>query len=491
MKNIKTEEFKLPTPEPLFKEFEQASRYPVESFGKYAEVLEAIEDMTQAPIAFAGQSFLSIASLCVQDIANVQTISGGYSPLSLYLLTLGKSGERKSSCDKLLMKSIMDLQHELSKETTKKTEAYKIAKEVWKNKHDSIMKDPSINNSTEKKLQELGAEPSEPIEHLLTISDPTTEGIFDLLDRGRPSIGLMTDEGGKILGGYGMNKENRMKSISIYSNFWDGNPANQVRRTSKSKTLYGKRLAMHILVQPEIAQDLFCDGLSQHQGFLPRMLITYPESKIGTRLYKKAKPESHKVISEVSKSIVQHLQRLSDIECNEDYELVFSDLDLSEEAHEKLCEFHDNIELEQLKGGKYYDIIAYASKACEQVSRIAGVFTLFEDATATIVNAEIIERAINLVSYHLDETLRITQSIIVPDYLLKADKLRLWLLEEYQEQYINPRTIVQFAKGNYKTTTEARKAIDLLAKHGWLIKSELPQTIGGHKSKDAWLINRI
>ncbi len=433
---------------------------------------------------------MSIASLCVQDIANVETLSGSYCPLSLYLLTLGKSGERKSSCDKLLMKSIMDLQHELSKETSKQIEAFKRAKEVWKNKHDTIVKNSSKNNSTEKELEKLGAEPSEPIEHLITISDPTTEGIFDLFEKGRPSIGLMTDEGGKILGGYGINKDNRMKSISIYSSFWDGTPANQARRTSKTKTLYGKRLAMHILVQPEIAEDLFCDGLSQYQGFLPRMLITYPESKIGTRLYKKAKPESHDIISEITKSIVTHLQRLSDIDFKEDYKHVFKELNLSKESHQKLCDFHDDIELNQLKGGKYYDIIPYASKACEQVARIAGVFTLFEDTTANEIRTETIENSINLVNYYLDETLRITQSIIVPDYLLRADKLRLWLLEEYQGKYINARTIVNHARGNYKTTAEAKKAIEILAQHCWLIKSETPQLIDNHKSKEAWFINR-
>jgi hypothetical protein len=486
--DTKKEEFKLPTPEPLFKTIEKPREYPIKAFGAFAEVLEAMEDITQAPIAFAGQSLLSIASLCVQDIANVQTLSGSYCPLSLYMLTLGKSGERKSSCDKILMKSIMDLQHELSKETAKKVEAYKMAKDLWTNKHDNIMKIPATKD-THKQLEALGAEPSEPIEHLLTISDPTIEGIFDLLDKGRPSIGLMTDEGGKVLGGYGMNKDNRMKSISIYSSFWDGNPANQVRRTSKTKTLYGKRLAMHILVQPEIAQNLFCDGLSQNQGFLPRMLITYPESKIGTRLYRKARLESHDTVFRVSELIIDHLKRLASLECNQ--ELNFRELNLSDEAHQKLCEFHDRTEIAQRKEGKYYDIIPYASKACEQVSRIAGVLTLFEDATATKVRTETVERAIDLVVYYLDEALRITHSIIMPDYLLKADKLRLWLLEEYKETYINPRTIVNHAKGNYKTTAEAKKAIELLAQHGWLIKSEHPQLIDNHKSKEAWFINRM
>jgi hypothetical protein len=43
---IKKEEFKLPTPEPLFKTLEKANEYPVKSFGKYTEVLKAIEDIT-------------------------------------------------------------------------------------------------------------------------------------------------------------------------------------------------------------------------------------------------------------------------------------------------------------------------------------------------------------------------------------------------------------------------------------------------------------
>lgn len=55
------------------------------------------------------QSALSVASLAVQGIADVETL-GGDAPTSLFCLTIAVSGERKSGCDKLLMAGLREFE---------------------------------------------------------------------------------------------------------------------------------------------------------------------------------------------------------------------------------------------------------------------------------------------------------------------------------------------------------------------------------------------
>lgn len=95
--------FNTEGPQPLAREIPPGETYPIKALGPLQEVVKAVHDMTQAPIGIGAQSALAVASLAAQGFADVETL-GGYTPCSLYCLTIAESGERKSSCDRLLMR---------------------------------------------------------------------------------------------------------------------------------------------------------------------------------------------------------------------------------------------------------------------------------------------------------------------------------------------------------------------------------------------------
>ena len=78
-------------PQPLVREIPAGEAYPVEALGPLQDAVDAVQGMTQAPVAIPAQSALAVASLAVQGFANVQTL-GGERPLSLYALTIAQSG---------------------------------------------------------------------------------------------------------------------------------------------------------------------------------------------------------------------------------------------------------------------------------------------------------------------------------------------------------------------------------------------------------------
>lgn len=90
---------------PLIHDYPPPQKYPIEALGPLQKIVETVQKASQAPIEIAAASALSATSLIVQGHANVDTL-GGEKPLSLYMLTIARSGERKSSCDALIIAAI-------------------------------------------------------------------------------------------------------------------------------------------------------------------------------------------------------------------------------------------------------------------------------------------------------------------------------------------------------------------------------------------------
>src|SRR6185437_8939345 len=134
-------------------------------------------------------------------------------------------------------------------------------------------------------LEAIGAPPPPPLEPLLTVADFTAEGVAKLLQRGRPSLGVFTDEAGLVFGGHGMTKETTTRTAATLSKLWDRGELDRVRAGDGASKLYGKRLALHLMAQPVIAERALGDEVLSGQGFMARCLLGWPEPTAGTRDY--------------------------------------------------------------------------------------------------------------------------------------------------------------------------------------------------------------
>lgn len=108
---------------------------------------------------------------------------------------------------------------------------------------------------------------------MILMEEPTYEGLVKYLVDGQPSIGVFTDEGGRLIGGSAMSRDNLLKTLSGFSGLWDGKtskPITRVRSSDGSQAIYGRRVAMHLLVQNSVYVILTKSGLTESQGFLNR-----------------------------------------------------------------------------------------------------------------------------------------------------------------------------------------------------------------------------
>src|SRR6056297_781762 len=478
-------------PQPLLREIPQGEPYPVAALGPLQGAVEAVQGMTLAPIAIPAQSALAVASLAVQGFANVETL-GGPRPLSLYCLTIAASGERKSSCDAPLMAALREHEKEQAKAQRDEVQAWKNAHALWKVEYDRILAEAKKGKG-EKRVgaqADLDAlpEPAAPPSPDRVVTEPTFEGLTRLYATGQPSLGIFSDEGGQFLGGHAMNSDNRQKTLTALNDLWQGNPIRRTRAGDGAYTLYGRRLAVHLMAQPGVAHAFMADPLAADSGFLPRFLICEPPSAIGTRLHSHVKPDNGALaaFSERLRAILETPLPMD----HDTRELQPRILALGDDAKALLIQFSDAIEVAQDKGGNLEHITGTASKAAEQAARIAGVLTLWRDLHAVEVAAKGMADAITLAQFYLSEAARLAHAATVSAEVDRAEKLRRWLLDSWPEPEIILGEAVQ--KGPYalRDSKTATAALTLLERHGWLQSLEPGTVVRGSARKAAWRIVR-
>ncbi len=477
-------------PQPLLREIAPGAAYPLEHLGPLRPAVEAVRGMAQAPLAIPAASALSVASLAVQGFADVETL-GGPRPLSLYALTIARSGERKSSCDGPLMAALRDFEREQARAQRDAVTSWQNAQALWKGERDRILREAGKGKGEKRTaaqadLDALGAEPVAPPSGDRTVSEPTFEGLTRLFATGQPSLGVFSDEGGQFLGGHAMNSDNRQKTLAALNNLWQGSPIQRTRAGDGHATLFGRRLSMHLMVQPSVARAFMADRMAADTGFLPRFLICEPPSTIGTRFHATARSDGG-ALGDFANRLRAILDRPLPMDADT-RELSPRILPLSPEARGLLVRFSDAIEAEQAPGGDLAHVSGYASKAAEQAARIAGVLVLWQDLDARAVTAQDMGNGIALAQFYLREAVRLADAATVSQEIDRAESLRKWLLEGWPHPEIMVRDVVRLGPNPLRESPKARAALSILESHGWLVPLEAGTVIRGAARAGAWRI---
>ena len=105
-------------------------------------------------------------------------------------------------------------------------------------------------------------------------------------------------------------------------------------------------------------------------------------------------------------------------------------LKLSPEAKAAWIDFHDQVEVELRPGRDLAEARDVASKAADNVVRLAALFHLFEGDTGHYIGVEYIDRGTALVTWHLYEARRFLGEIALTKEVRDAERLDTWLLEQ-------------------------------------------------------------
>jgi putative DNA primase/helicase len=423
-----------PDPQPMAAKVEPKP-YPLDALP--ATILAAVEEVAgfvKAPVPMVVSSALGALSLACQahvDVKRAEKLSG---PVGLFLLTLGDSGERKSTCDGFFVAAIRDYQQEQAEAMKPEVERYEADIEAWASERSGILEAIKSAGKTNKPTEGLRHrlaqlqhdKPKKPRIPRMLLGDETPENLAWGMAKGYPSVGVVSAEAGQILGAHGMGKDSVMRNLGLHNTLWDGGEHSVGRRTSESFVVKGARLTLALQIQEPTLRSFFdkTGALARGTGFLARFLVAWPESTQGHRPFTEA-PENWPHLATFHRRIAAILNQPAPID--EEGALTPQMLGLTPDAKAAWIEYHDAVENELRSGGELYDVRDVASKSADNAVRLAALFHVFERGAGAI-SLEAFDGASRISAWHLNESRRFFGELALPAELADASRLDTWLI---------------------------------------------------------------
>lgn len=480
-------------PRPLVREMTPADPYPVHALGPLlSAAATAIQDVTQAPLALCGSAVLATGSLAVQAHVDVELPTGQARPASLFILSIAGSGERKTAVDGQALWPVRKHEHNLRQGHQAAMQPYLNELAAWESARKSILAEPKKTKADKTAaLNALGSPPRGPLMPIVATDDATVEGLARLFLAGQPSMGLFASEGGTVIGGHAMSDDARIRSAASYNKLWDGAPLDRVRATGEAIVLPGRRLAMHVMAQPDLAAGFLADAGLVDQGLTGRFLLTAPDSTAGTRLWRDAASTSELAIKTYGARVLALLERPAPL-VNPDNPVALApaSLPLSVEARRLWIEFYNRIEGEVGRTGELDCVRPLANKAAEHAARVAAVLTVIETPDAREIPRTPMAGGIEIVQHHLAEAVRLATAGRVEPYLRDAQRVLAWLAT-WPHDAISLPDIYQHGPGRaVRDKAAASRVVETLASHGWLVEIPGGADIAGVHRRTAWKVVR-
>jgi hypothetical protein len=476
-------------PRPLRRELSPAKPFPIDALGLVlGAATRAIIDKVQCPDAIAACSVLAAGSLAVQAHADVVLPTGRARPLSLYIYTVAASGDRKSAADHEALSPIRAREEALRAEYEAELPEYVRAKRAFDVATARAGKTKGGRQEIEAALLAVGDEPLPPLMPMLTCGEPTLEGLHKLYPIGQPAMGLFCDEGGSFIGGHAMGNNNRLRTFAEFSSLWDGARIKRVRAGDGASVLPGRRLALHLMAQPDAAARMLSDPVLVDQGFSSRLLVCAPASTAGTRFQRGLKPETEPALRRYDARVLAILETPPVLMAGTRNALEPRRLELDKAATAVWLAYADRVEKRLAPGGPLEQNRGLANKLPEHAARIAGVLAYIDNPQCVSISRDTLLRAIKIADFFATEARRLFEAGSCSPELRQAEKLLDWL-KTWNEPLISLRAICRFGPNSIRDAKTAKAAVAILEDHGWLQKhAKRDPVVDGQPVREAWRI---
>jgi putative DNA primase/helicase len=450
--------------------------YPLESLPPILrDAVTEVHDYMQAPLALIATSALTACSACVQAHCDVARDAVLKAPTSLFSLILAESGERKTAVDGLFMRPIHDHDRHHAEIGFANKQAHEAAFEAWETQHKALAAklakaakdgDAKAIEATQKAMEASASKQPKKVRiPSLLIDDATPEAVMQSLVQSWPIGYLATSEGGSFFGGHGMKDEAIMRNLAMFNSRWDGSRSKIQRSKAEPLEVNGVRLSACVMVQPHVLDNFMRSNgtVARGSGFLARFLVTWPESTQGSRQYKP--PGAMPALTRLQHIMRDLLDTAPPLNAMNQVD-VFT-LELSAQGFEVWEEVYNAIESHLASDGEFSDIRDSASKAADNVARIAAVFHSLEGRMGKI-QADSVEASAEVVLYHLREVQRLFDGVAVPEPVQHAKALEDWLVIRATVGVpTSVNEILQHHPSRKLRKKESRNAaIELLEEHG-------------------------
>jgi hypothetical protein len=446
------------------------------------EAVREFQGFGKQPISMIGGSALAAASLACQGLADVARDARNTGPISLFVLIIAESGERKSSTDKAFSKALWAWQRQQADTMRDEIRCSQAEHSIWEAKRNGLLKAITSSKSGSLKkgqtLADLEAEVKSlesqepPIlrEPRLFFEDMTAESWAWEAATGNPSFAFWSDEAGLAIGGQGMKDEAMMSFLAFMNRLWDGGDFHPSRKTALTAPVQGRRCTVNLMMQQTVFDKLRSakEGMTRGLGSFARTLLSRPTSTMGTREYQ-SPPDSTPYL-EAYHGRIRELMDLP-MQLAPDGRLDPAILTLSGDAKTRWVDFFNKVESGLTPGGELSEVKDFASKSPEQAARIAGVLHVFENGASGTISDNTMQRALGLAGWYLHEARRIFATSALPPEFKDAVLLLEWIrsrCEESQKSQESQAAVLHEGPNQLRSKPRRDAALRVLEEHQWV-----------------------
>nr|WSX52207.1 DUF3987 domain-containing protein [Streptomyces sp. NBC_00974] len=468
--------------------------FPTELLGKHlALTVEAIAEATQVSPDLPAIMSLPCITTAIGGGAYAEIRPGWREPVVLWTVGVALPGERKTGVEERLTDPLKEEEIRLRAEATplieQTNQQRRIAEERLKDAEKGAVKAKPENRQLAENeallalrtLEDIGEPPALPSLFWGDIT-PAAMPVKAAENRGRGAV--IDSEGVFFANITGRRFGNGSPDTTFALQAYDGKavPVHRVQRGSTELTR--AHLTLGLLVQPVVLQGLARneDDEVLHNGFVQRPLYSYPESNLGRRDPRAARPVPQNVAADYATRIKGLVEAFWAVE--EPRTLKFTP-----DANEVMYKFEEHLEPRMAPLGDLRPIASWASKLPGKLARIATALTLYDKTDATQVSADYMAAAVSMAPYFIRHA-RLCLDLMGANreaQLTPARDVLAWL--RARDKSTEPVTARDVQRGVQRKwaidggSDAIRGAIEHLADLGWVRQQEPAPDPGGRAGR--------
>lgn len=463
-------------PNPVILSHPKLPEIPIGSFPNWLErMIDGAATATETPRELGAGLALFVLSTACQKVYSTRMETGYFEQLSLYLLLVMDSSNRKTAVQAPFLAPIFRRQSELAKDT-----AGCIAAAERKIKNISAIieglrrqlgaktggKGPS-RDEIMAEIEELeSGMPAVPATPTLLVNDITTERLPVMMAENGERMGLIADEGGlfeTMAGRYSKGVPN----LDIYLQAHPGSYVRIDRGSRPPITLEHPALSLCVFGQTEVLSGLGGKPGFRGRGLLGRFLYLIPPSNLGYRkLQTSPLPESVREDYSVKLTALLDKKPAEDERGKHPHALM-----PSVGAFQAWKDFSHHIEVAMRPGGGLEGMTDYAGKVPGQAARIAGLLHCAEHAEgnpeAHPISYETMDRALDIMKVFLEHAQQGYGILGADPRLEDAKRVIAWIEREHLTAF-TARDAFEALKGHFKTMTPLNDALEILGERYYI-----------------------
>ncbi|MCQ4235276.1 YfjI family protein [Pseudomonas stutzeri] len=434
------------------------------------EFIVEVAETTQAPLELVLASALSTISMLCQPLIDVKRSENMIGPISLLIIIIAISGERKSTVESIFLEYIRKYVREALDLHRRELLSWSIRLEAWEAKKRKIIKDMSNTLESENEYQILEStllrhqetKPERPRAFNPFYEDSTTAALMKGMAQDMPWAALMSSEGISVLKGV-FNDYGKINAL------WTGSPIEVARSSTEGCSLNDARLTIGIMIQPDILRDYLekKGDKARSVGLLSRALVFHPNSTQGTRFIND-RSINKETLARYNSRAHSLLEKCMNRLRNTSTEKQIISLSTSATAH--WDETYNKIESELNEGGMYERSKDHASKLSENIARVAALLHYFEFGNETI-SLESLKSA-EIIVLECSRTFR-KEFTFMPSIISDAEVLYTWIQSNCKNSHlfnwVDKNEILRKGPTKFRVTSKLNPILDCLVASGKII----------------------